>query len=90
MWARLGMTMSDLSWTDIECSSFKPPHYLQACTKNLPLWKACIQNNQLPIKSQVYLEDNSIVSVVCDSYQAEVLFQTDSGRKFFWISVERI
>ena len=24
------------SLTDLECSSFKPPHYLQACTKNFP------------------------------------------------------
>ena len=24
------------SWTDIECSLFKPSHYLHACTKNLP------------------------------------------------------
>ena len=31
--AKLSLT---LNWTNIGCSSFKPPHYLQACTKNLP------------------------------------------------------
>ena len=49
-----------------------------------------MQSNQLLTKCQVYLEDNSIVSLVCDSYQAKVLFQTDSGRKFFWICMQRV
>ena len=26
----------DPQWTDINCSLLKPPHWLQACTKNLP------------------------------------------------------
>jgi hypothetical protein len=26
----------DLQWTNIECSSFKPPQYLHASTVNLP------------------------------------------------------
>ena len=27
--------MFDPNWTNIECSAFKPPHYLQECTANL-------------------------------------------------------
>ena len=34
--------MSDPQWTDIECSSFKPPHYLQACTENLPIMEGVV------------------------------------------------
>jgi hypothetical protein len=48
----------DPSWTDIECSLVKPPHYLHACTKNLPNMKGFYkQNNELLPKE---LEDNSI------------------------------
>jgi hypothetical protein len=36
--------------TDIECSLFKPPHYLHACTKNLPNMKGFVRKttNSLP------------------------------------------
>ena len=53
------------SWTNIECSMFKPPHYLHACTKNLPTHgKFYKQNNQLLTKSHVELNNNSIVKRV--------------------------
>ena len=49
------------SWTSIESSSFKPPHYLPTCTGNLPNMKFCVcQTTNSQSKILVELTDNSI------------------------------
>ena len=47
-----------LKWTNIESSSFKPPHRLRACTEKFTDMEFCIHNNQLPTKMLVELKDN--------------------------------
>ena len=54
-------------WTDIECSSLKPPHYLQACSEILLNMEGVLCNNQLPTKGHVELEDNFIISFTFNS-----------------------
>ena len=65
---------------DIECSSFKPPHYyLQACTNNLTKQgMPCMQNNQLPTTSPV---DNS--SVKGSILLREILLMDSMESAFF-------
>ena len=61
MFASLGMPkLSDIQWTDLECSLFSPP--LQACTGNLLNMGSVVCKTTLP-KSDVELEDNSTVSL---------------------------
>ena len=44
--------------TDEECLSFKPPHYLQACTANLPNMEGIVYNT-INFRPKVMLtEDN--------------------------------
>ena len=44
-----------LNWTDIECSLFKPAHYLQACTKNLPNLEGVVCKKIINSRSKVML-----------------------------------
>ena len=67
----------DLQWTNIECSLFKPPHYLQACTKNLP--------NMEVRRFTTYLPENSAMCTVelrC-SYNQETRFWHDESYLIF-------
>jgi hypothetical protein len=67
-------------WIDIECSSLKPSHYLQACNKNfINHGRCCIQNNQPPIKSQVELEESS------NNNNTWLLFTHFSGILCLWV-----
>jgi hypothetical protein len=45
-----GQNEFDPSWNDIECSLFKPPHYLHTCTKNLSNMESYVSKttNSLP------------------------------------------
>ena len=52
----------DSQGTNIECSLYKNPHYLQACTVNLPDIEGCMQNNQILTTSHVELDDHSNAS----------------------------
>ena len=55
------MMSFDCQWTDIECSSFKSPHYLPPSTyrKLTEHGRCCMQNNQLLTKSPAELSSNS-------------------------------
>ena len=45
---------------NVLCPNLHSPHYLQACTKKLTKHgRCCMQNNQLPTKSHVEVEDSS-------------------------------
>jgi hypothetical protein len=52
--------------TDIECSLFKPPHHLQACTEeNVPNMEGVdvCKTSNFSSESQVELEDSFIVII---------------------------
>ena len=48
----------DHQWTNIDWTSFKPPHYLQLWTKNYHTWKAFYAKNKLVTKNPIELMTN--------------------------------
>ena len=47
----------------MECSSFKPPHRLQACNTNLPNMEVLFAKQPTPAKTAVEFKDNVVISI---------------------------
>ena len=45
----------DSRWADVECYSFKPPHYLQACITNLLTWKVLYAKQPTPNQNSCWV-----------------------------------
>ena len=56
----------DVQWTDLECSSFKSPHYLQVCTEYLPNMESLVCKSTNSWLKVVFSESDFIVTAFVD------------------------